>query len=173
MTEFTQDAIDRSAVGGSLPTPHFLPTDGQTHAFTLEQARDLKSGVEQRWGRRADFAPMGINITNLRNLSAEQIRSLTYPHQDCVFATSQVVISPYGHVLPCLYFSDYHLGDLKVDSVQSSWSSAAHRAFCDAQQGQEIGICSLCSNKSYHKTLGPALREAAGNAGEKLRRLVG
>jgi radical SAM protein with 4Fe4S-binding SPASM domain len=90
-----------------------------------------------------------------------------------VFATTQVVISPYGNVLPCLYYKNYHLGNVAKTDLAEIWGNPEHRLFCEQQQRNEIPVCDCCSNKFYHKTILPSLKDVSRAAIDKIDKLTG
>lgn len=165
ISEFTNLAVAQSSVEGIAPSPYFMPTDERTHAFNREQARECLSMVADLKSRRSEFAPMSIDTTNIDGLTEANLENLEYPRQECVFATTNVVISPYGNVLPCLYYKNYHLGNLRRDSVKNIWGNSQHRKFCDAQRNGEIPLCDQCSIKAYHKTLGTLVKDSIRSIG--------
>ncbi len=167
VSEFTPASIDGSAVGGIHPDPHFLPTDNRSHAFSHEQATELLETVRRIWRSRERYAPMAIDVTNLRGLTAEDLVHLHYPRQLCVFATTQVVVTPYGDVLPCLYFKKYRLGNLLDRELGELWGNDLHRTFCNAQRQDSIRLCDECSNKCYHQAFAATVRDLAHLARER------
>lgn len=168
ISEFTPSMIAQTDVNGIHPDPYFMSTDGRTHAYTDVQADELLAIIDRIWHNRHKHLPMSTDITNLRGLAHENLTHLTYPHQTCVFATTQVVISPYGEVLPCLYFKDYVLGNLTEQNLAEVWGNGLHRQFCRQQQKQDMPLCDQCSIKFYHKTFIPSVKDVARAAVDKL-----
>ncbi|MFT7128295.1 MAG: radical SAM protein with 4Fe4S-binding SPASM domain [Gammaproteobacteria bacterium] len=78
------------------------------------------------------------------------------------------MISPYGNVLPCLYYKNYHLGNLKRQDLSSVWGNKDHKLFCQQQQRNEIPLCDNCSIKFYHKPFTAAVKEVTKAAIEKI-----
>lgn len=173
ISEFTNEAVEKTIVNGIHPTPYFMPTDDKSHAFSEEQAKEFIDILGRIWGNRSSYAPMSIDMTNLRHIDSGDLTQLTYPHQTCVFATTQVVISPYGNVLPCLYFKDYHLGNIGEKDLSEIWGNSDHRQFCSQQQRNEMMLCDHCSIKYYHKTFIPSLKDVTRAAIEKFEKLAG
>jgi radical SAM protein with 4Fe4S-binding SPASM domain len=159
ISEFTNASVDASEVAGIHPSPYFMPTDNKSHAFSKEQARELLECLSAIRARRKSFLPMSVDMANLQDLSEEDLTELKYPHQTCLFATTQVVISPYGNVLPCLYYKNYHLGNIQNRGLATIWGNDKHRYFCDQQKRKDIPLCEHCSIKFYHKPFIPTLLE--------------
>lgn len=160
MSEFTTDFVRKSDVRGIHPSPFFMPTNNQSHAFSAMQALECLSIVRSLSKRRSLYFPMIIDASNFLGLKEINLTSLTYPSQKCIFATTKVVVSPYGNVLPCLYFKNYHLGNLKTGSVKNAWGNSKHRRFCNDQQSNNIPLCEQCSIKSYHRPFWGSVRDA-------------
>lgn len=173
ISEFTNESVEVSAVDGVVPSPYFMPTDNKSHAYSEAQAKEFLDILSGIWKGRSRFYPMSIDITNLKDVGVNDLMKLTYPHQTCVFATTQVVISPYGNVLPCLYYKNYHLGSVVHQDLAEIWGNGQHRHFCSQQQQHKIPLCDHCSIKFYHKTLLPSIKDVGRAAVEKVERLVG
>ena len=170
ISEFTTEAVAASAVNGVLPDPYFMPTDDKSHAFSEHQARELLAILKRIRQHRDKYRPMSITMENLDGLEAEQLTQLHYPHQTCLFATTQVVISPYGNVIPCLYYKDYHLGNMEKHDLSDIWGNEKHKAFCQQQRNNRIPLCNHCSNKYYHKPFFPVMKAVTRDV---FRRLTG
>jgi len=170
ISEFTTKAVAASAVDGILPDPYFMPTDDKSHSFSDKQARELLVILQRIRKEKDKYQPMSVTMANLDGLKAENLTELFYPHQTCLFATTQVVISPYGNVLPCLYYKDYHLGNLKNHDLSDIWGSEKHKVFCKQQRKNQIPLCDHCSNKYYHKPFIPVAKDVTRDIFRKLTR---
>ena len=149
-----------------------MSTDDKSHAFSEEQAAEFLDIKSRIWKGRDKYHPMSMDMTNLKGVGRKDLMQLTYPRQTCVFATTQVVISPYGNVLPCLYYKNYHLGNISQKDISEIWGNNDHRTFCEQQQRNEIPLCDHCSSKFYHKTFLPSLKDVARAAVEKIEKLT-
>ena len=170
ITEFTTQAVEISAVDGILPDPYFMPTDGKSHSFTEEEARELMAILERTRKQKDKYQPMSIYMANMEGRKIEDFTELTYPHQTCLFATTQVVISPYGDVQPCLYYKDYQLGNLMNYELSAIWGNDKHKLFCEQQRKHQIPLCDHCGNKLYHKSFMPAIKDITRGVVRKLAR---
>jgi radical SAM protein with 4Fe4S-binding SPASM domain len=165
ISEFTDLAVAKSAVEGVCPSPFYMSTNEHTHAFSYEQAVEFLAMLGELKSRRSEYAPMSIDTTNIDGLTEANLENLEYPRQTCAFATTKVVISPYGNVLPCLHYKNYHLGNLGRESAKNIWGNSKHRKFCGAQRKGEIPLCDQCSIKAYHKTLGTLVKDGFRSIG--------
>ncbi len=168
ISEFTTDAVANSAVNKIKPEPYFMPTDNKSHGYSREQAIELLAILKKIKANKKRYNEMAVSMENMENLTIQNLTSLTYPKQTCLFATTQVVISPYGNVLPCLYYKDYHLGNIKEKNLADIWGNIKHRQFGKAQQNNQIPLCDHCSIKFYHKPLIPTLKDLTQNAFSKI-----
>jgi len=168
ISEFTTDSVATSAVNNIKPEPYFMPTDNKSHAYTTEQAEEMLGILNRIKKTKEHYGEMIVSMENMENLTTQNLTTLTYPKQTCLFATTQVVISPYGNVLPCLYYKDYHLGNVKSQDLIKIWGNEKHRQFCQAQQNNQISLCDHCSIKFYHKPFIPTLRDVTHNAFNKI-----
>ncbi len=172
ISEFTTDAVNTSAVNGILPSPYFMPTDDKSHAYSKEEAKEFLEITSRIWKNRQNLHPMSIDMTNIRGVvNIDSLTELTYPYQTCLFATTQVVISPYGNILPCLYYKNYHLGNITKQDLTEVWGNEKHRKFCKQQQQDKIPLCNHCSIKFYHKPFLPSMKDVARAAVEKITTL--
>ncbi len=172
ISEFTTDAVNMSGVNGILPSPYFMPTDNKSHAYSKEEAKEFLEITSRIWKNRRNLHHMGLDMTNIRGiLNVDNLTELTYPYQTCLFATTQVVISPYGNILPCLYYKNYHMGNITKQDLSEIWGNKNHRIFCKQQQQDKIPLCGHCSIKFYHKPFLPSVRDVARAAVEKITNL--
>jgi radical SAM protein with 4Fe4S-binding SPASM domain len=172
ISEFPDKAVQMSEVNGIKPSPYFMPTDDKSHAFSEQDATELLEILLRIDKERSRYVPMHIDLTSLRKVNCINLMNLTYPHQACVFATTQVVISPYGNVLPCLYYKNYHLGNLTKQDLSQIWGNKEHKFFCKQQQQGKISLCDYCSIKYYHMPFLPTLRDMTHAAVRKAEKLV-
>lgn len=169
ISEFTTAAVNRSEVNGVLPSPYFMPTDDKSHAYNKKEAAEFLEIINRIWKNRQQLHPMSIDMTNLRGIvNIDNLTKLTYPYQTCLFATTQVVISPYGNILPCLYYKNYHLGNIIMQDLSAIWGNEKHRAFCSQQQRDKIPLCNHCSIKFYHKPFLPSVKDVTRSVIEKI-----
>ncbi len=172
ISEFTTDAVNKSGVNGILPSPYFMPTDDKSHAYSKEEAKEFLEIISRIWKNRQNLHPMSIDMTNIRGVvDVDNLTELTYPYQACLFATTQVIISPYGNILPCLYYKNYHLGNITKQDLSEIWGNEEHRKFCKQQQRDRIPLCNHCSIKFYHKPFLPSMKDVAKAAVEKITNL--
>jgi len=153
LTEFPKQALQESVINGIAPEPYFQTVDGESHLLSLDDARQFVVMLDGIRKRVADYAPMSVIFETLEGLTPEQLSRGEYLDHDCHFAASHVVLSPFGEVLPCLYYNKYVLGHLPEQQLADVWGNASHREFCSAQRKGELPMCNHCSIKSVHLPL--------------------
>jgi radical SAM protein with 4Fe4S-binding SPASM domain len=169
LSEFPQWAIDSSAVDDIKPDPYFVSTDGGYHRLHGHEAMELADRLRQLRRNRRAYAPMEIDMSNVEHLSGENFADLKYPPQTCQFCTTQMVLSPYGEVMPCLYFNNYVLGNLVDQMPGDVWGTLRHKLFCKTQRDRRIPVCDYCSIKPDHRPFSTTVKNQAHRVLELLR----
>ena len=164
ITDFPPLEVVRSAVEGVIPEPYFMSVDNESLAYDETQANELLDITQRLWKNRKRYLPLNIRMTNLQDVDKDHLMNLTYPGNSCLFSTTQMVLTPYGEVLPCLYFNHYYLGNLVDEKIEDVWGNQKHRTFCDHQKDGEIPICQYCSIRQYQKNFSDSIRDVAWSA---------
>lgn len=139
----SQESIEGSAVGGKKPDPYFVPTTGEL-LFSRDQALELKRRLAELKKR---VRGQGIYVTseNIDILTADQLAACAFPNIPCYICRYLVTIDPYGNVLPCPYFDNYTLGNIRTERFGSIWRNAKHLEFVRQQRQERIAMCNHCS----------------------------
>ena len=162
ITEFPTSAVNDSEVDGVLPEPYFMPTDDKSRGYNIDDAKKLLEILHTIRTNEKNYKPLAVESTNMHGVTLEHLQNLSYPQHSCLFCTTQMVLTPYGDVLPCLYYNNYHLGNLVEQDIPEVWGNSRHRSFCNKQQNDEIPMCKYCSIKPYHKNFTEKLKNLAG-----------
>lgn len=158
MSDFQDESIEQSAVNGVHPEPYFVTAKDNANGLTLDEAKQMLSSLDNIHKHSMRNGGPPVSITNMEPVVAEDIKNWKYPKVDCLFCTTQAVITPSGDVVPCVYYNNYILGNLKNDDVRKIWGNQKHKQFCDQQQNDDIDLCNYCSIKFYHPSFGETLR---------------
>jgi Fe-coproporphyrin III synthase len=161
MSEFPVEALDASTVRGIAPNPYFMSTDGRSHKLTQPDAEALWQLLYDIRSQSHIYSPMSINMATIEHLEAHSLASLEFPWQKCLFCTNKVVVSPFGDVMPCTYYGNYVLGNLRDRKLDDIWGNEAHRVFTGMQHAHELRVCDYCSLKFVHRPFMAALRNEA------------
>ena len=159
MSEFTPEVVEASAVAGTKPNPYFMSTDGASHRLSGDEARALWRMLRNLRADAARYAPMEVKMETIEHLDPGMLASLRYPRQRCASCATVVVLSPAGNVMPCPYFGDYVLGNLREGRLADSWGNEAHRVFAREQRAGKLPICNQCSLKFVHRPFTAAVRD--------------
>jgi radical SAM protein with 4Fe4S-binding SPASM domain len=161
MSEFTPAVVAASPVAGVRPNPYFMSTDGSSHRLSHDEAADLWRMLRQIRADASRYEPMSVKMETMEHLDSDVLASLRYPRQKCGACATVVVLSPHGNVMPCPYFGDYVLGNLRDGKLGDCWGSEAHRQFAHEQQEDKLPICRQCSLKFVHRPFAATVRDEA------------
>lgn len=139
----SEESIAGSAVGGRKPNPYFVPTTGEL-LFTRDQAVELKRRLA---ALKKKVKGKGIYVTseNIDILTADELAACTFPNIPCYICRYLITVDPYGNVLPCPYFDNYTLGNIRTDKFNDIWRNARHLEFVQQQRQGKIAMCGHCS----------------------------
>lgn len=168
MSEFPPAAVSASPVNGIAPNPYFMSTDGSSHRLSEADAAELWDMLREIRADADRYAPMAVKMETMEHLDPEALASLEFPRQKCVSCTNVVVISPYGDVMPCPYYGNYALGNLRSTTLTEAWGNDTHRDFARLQHRGELPICDHCSLKFVHRPLSAVVRNEARRVRERL-----
>lgn len=158
MSDFQDESIQKSAVNGVPPEPYFVTAADNANGLSLVEAEQVLSSLKKIHMHSMRNGGPPVSITNMEIIKAQDLRTWKYPKVDCLFCTTQAVITPSGDVVPCVYYNNYILGNLKNDDVRNIWGNQKHREFCNQQQSDDIDLCNYCSIKFYHPSFGETVR---------------
>src|SRR6056297_813139 len=168
MSEFTEAAVSESPVNGVVPNPYFMSADGVSHRLSEAEAAELWSMLREIRANGHRYAPTAVKMETIEHLDPEALASLEFPRQKCVSCTNVVVLSPYGDVMPCPYYGNYALGNLRSARLAEAWGNEAHRDFARMQHRSELPICDHCSLKFVHRPFSAVVRNEARRVRERL-----
>jgi radical SAM protein with 4Fe4S-binding SPASM domain len=169
MSDFPMTAVRASSVGGIEPEPYFMSADGLSHRPSHTEAEELRGLLRSIAIQRAEYAPLSINMETIEHLNADSLSRLQFPRQKCLFCTNEVVISPYGEVLPCVYYNRYVMGNLSDKKLNEVWGNEAHRTFVGSQHSNRLPLCDHCSIKPVHRPLLSTLSNETRRLSERLQ----
>lgn len=168
MSDFPMASVNASKVRGISPEPCFMSTDDGSNYLTHMEAKALLSKLRELKRPRKRKGILHIDTKNMDQLSAELLMTWRYPKIKCVFSTTKAILTPGGDVLPCPYYNNYILGNLKNSDISTIWGNEKHRYFCTMQKMGQLDLCNYCSNKFYNKAFWASVQEVAKKAKEKV-----
>ena len=139
----SKKSIEGSAVGGKKPQPYFVPTNGEL-TFTRDEAVELKQRLAEV-KRRIKAKGIYVTSENIDVLTADELAASAFANIPCYICRYLITIDPFGNVLPCPYFDNYTLGNIRTEGLSSIWRNAKHLEFVQQQHEGRIGMCGNCS----------------------------
>jgi len=143
LAEFRPEKIETSGVGGILPTPFFMTSDGSSHLPNLRQANWILSAVKQLIKHQVQFRNE-VDYWDFLGYSVDQLASGSYGIHRCLMAAIMPTISPFGDVTPCPFYDGYILGNVLEKPFRQIWNNRAHRAFLRDQFNGKLDVCDNC-----------------------------
>lgn len=141
--EFHPRAIAQSKIDGIKPQPYFIP-QGQSLLLNREQARLLKKKLKEIKSG-AENLKIGLYTRNIDVLTVEDLSNGLFPHRRCYVCRYLISVDPFGNVIPCLFFNNYDLGNIRRERISKIWNNAKHRRFIKHVDGNRIAICKHCA----------------------------
>ena len=77
-------------------------------------------------------------------LSAANLVDGTVPARRCFFERTNVVVDPYGNVVPCLFFDGFALGDVRTGALDRSWETRERLRFRRCRDKAGPALCRHC-----------------------------
>jgi MoaA/NifB/PqqE/SkfB family radical SAM enzyme len=158
--EFPRETIARSEINGIAPTPYYLAQNNSL-LLNIEEARELKKNIA---GIKKHFkdSKMKLFTRNIDILRPEDMVKGTFPFTRCYVCRYYITVDPYGNILPCLFYHNYQLGNIRKTKFVSLWKNEKHRAFM--KRAGKTEMCRHCilaveRNASLLQAAGKSLRE--------------
>jgi MoaA/NifB/PqqE/SkfB family radical SAM enzyme len=142
--EIPEASIRDSRLNGITPTPFFTACESSVLLDRREALR-LKETLKKIRRNDVSGGPR-INTEKIDMLSVDAMAAGRFPNRRCYICRDIVTIDPYGHVMGCLHFNNYHLGDVRSRKLLSIWKGPEHRDFIRFQRAGRIAMCRFCSN---------------------------
>lgn len=152
VSEVPKNAVRNSTVNGISSDPYFVSTDGESHLLSEGEALELYKIVREVQKSRNRY-PYRLLMDNLLVLSAREFEKGEFPPVRCLRAAIEPTITPYGDTLPCPFFSEYSLGNLYNNKLETIWGNKPHREFVRVQREKKIDICRYCNTLLFKKGL--------------------
>jgi len=164
--EFSRSNIEASRLEGELPEPYFASSDGASHLMSGEDLLAMYRMIEEMKQRKSRIY---INWRTYYGTTDETFLRGEYPLRHCRIATTVATVNPNGDVVPCPFFRNYVIGNLKDATLKGIWGNEKHRRFLAAQQRGGLAICRNCNTRTYYTSLG----ETVGYYGKRVLERVG
>jgi MoaA/NifB/PqqE/SkfB family radical SAM enzyme len=141
--EFPPESLDKSKIDGLIPTPYYIWQDTSV-LVNKEEATILKEKMEQIKEKAKKLDNFYVSTKNIDALNIEDLSSGIFPHKRCYVCRYLISIDPYGNIMPCPFFNNYFLGNIKNEKFSSIWKNAKHRKFIQLQSQGKLDMCRYC-----------------------------
>lgn len=168
LSEFPRDVVSRSEVDGIMPKPYFMTPGNESNLVSCQQAEDLLENLRVIIERSRTLKSVPVSMTNMESATPDKLASGKYPFSKCLFMSTQMVLTPAGNVVPCLYYTNNVLGNLCEAEISQIWGNDKHVSFCKQQRNGNIELCNYCSIKFYHRSFGETLDLLIRKANKRL-----
>jgi MoaA/NifB/PqqE/SkfB family radical SAM enzyme len=157
--EFPRETLAKSAINGIEPTPYYVAQNNSL-LLKLEEARELKKTIEEIKKRFKD-SRMKIFTRNIDILDPLDMVEGTFPFKRCYVCRYYITVDPYGNILPCPFYDDYQLGNIRQTKFTTLWKNKLHQAFM--KRAGKTPMCRHCilaveRNASFAQAVGKSLK---------------
>lgn len=161
MAEVSEDDVEGSVIDGIAATPFFTSTVETSNLLSDKQADDFKALLRKLHRERTSW-PFFLHYSCAASLSKQTYTQGIYLDYPCHLCTTVVTLTPSGQVVPCLFFTDYILGDLNHEtSLEAIWGNDKHLAFIKKQREKGLAVCRKC-----------CIRHSYPGVEEKIRQVI-
>ncbi|MCX5799989.1 MAG: radical SAM protein [Candidatus Eisenbacteria bacterium] len=140
--EFLPEMVDHASINGIRPNPYYI-FQGDSILVDQAQARTLKRKVREL-KKEARGMRIALMTENVDCLKARNLVTGRFGNKKCYVARFKVTVDPYGNVLPCPFFGDYHLGNIRNEDLARIWRNEKHLSFIRNLGKIWSGFCRHC-----------------------------
>ena len=145
--EIPPESVARSRIGEYVPAPSFVRGGSSSLARPGDvpvMRRQLDLARAQRAENGSTSKPFKVVTTSIDALSDSQLVKGTVPLRPCFMERTEIVIDPYGNIVPCCFFDNYVVGNVREGALDRSWETAARVRFRRARQAGRLDVCKHC-----------------------------
>lgn len=140
--EFPIQSLKNSRVEGIEPQPYYIPQKASI-LLSREQAmlfkKKLKTLKSNSSKSKVRIITKNIDILKIDNLTGGR-----FPNEKCYVCRYMITVDPYGNIIPCPFYNNYHLGNIRSTRLSSIWKNEKHFAFIKSIEYGKIEICKYC-----------------------------
>jgi len=148
--EFNADIISRSCIGDYEPSPIFRQAGDSClvrpdDVAVLREQLDL---VHER-ARQGGFGSRDFRVStvNIDVLSDDDLVKGTVPGRRCFVDRQEIVIDPYGNIVPCYFYDTHALGNVRDGDLDRSLETEGRRHFRAYRDKGQLAMCEHCIHK--------------------------
>jgi MoaA/NifB/PqqE/SkfB family radical SAM enzyme len=136
--------VGKSTIDGIAASPYFKTEDDEiSYKLTEDQAVLLKTKIANI-KKEAKHLGIGASTKNIDILTVDNLVSGRFPNKKCYMIRYFVAVDPYGNIMGCPWFNNYHIGNFREQHMRSIWNNKKHRQFMRAQKRGEFDMCTNC-----------------------------
>lgn len=140
--EFTSQIVNYTEIDNIKPNPYFV-SQGNSILANPTQARSLKEEIQQL-KKKARNLKINLMTENVDCLNFDNMVSGQFGNRRCYITHFKVTVDPYGNVLGCPFFGNYHLGNLKDGELSQIWKGKKHIHFIRSFGKIQSVFCKYC-----------------------------
>ncbi|MCJ7508819.1 MAG: radical SAM protein [candidate division Zixibacteria bacterium] len=168
--EFPPHSLEKSKIDELIPTPTYVWQESSVLVNTKE-AEILKCKIEDIKRKAKKMDNLYVSTKNIDSLSIDDLTRGIFPHKRCYVCRSLVTVDPYGNIVPCPFFNNYFLGNIKDEKFSALWNNSRHRRFVHLQANGELDMCRYCilsveRNPTFWESIAKAYRSFGDRYGE-------
>lgn len=156
--EFPCESLEKSHIGALKPEPYYVP---QKNSLLLnkEDSKLLKQKI--RLLRKEHKKGIRVITRNIDFLNIDNLTQGVFPNKKCYVCRYLITIDPYGNVIPCPFFNNYYLGNVREKSFSSIWNNKKHYIFMKHIDEKKVSLCRHCIlGVERNPTFAQALRKS-------------
>ena len=163
LSEVNEDEVSCSRIDGDTVCDVAFAPRNPSLLPALEQAAALRRAacvLSREW--------MSLPLLTLSSMKPDAITAGRFPIRRCAFVRQQMVIGPYGDVVPCSLLGGYSLGNVRRESLSDIWFGKRREHLLKTLQRSLLPICSKCCHHVHNLT---PFQKGVSLVSVKLRRL--
>lgn len=136
-------ALEKSKIGNIVPEPYFISDENNSILLNVEQAKLLKAKIKIIKNQKKDFK-IAISTKNIDVLSIDDLVNCNCHNKKCYIARYMVAVDPYGNVMPCAFYNNYQIGNIKQTHLKEIWNNKKHEEFLKHTGDSKNLVCKHC-----------------------------
>lgn len=140
--EFPARSLGASRINGIEPQPYYTAQESSI-LVNQEQARLLKNKLKEL-KNNSRKSKVRLITKNIDILKTNDLTSGRFPNKKCYVCRYMISADPYGNILPCPFYNNYHLGNIRTAPLDMIWKNQRHYDFIRSIDSGEPEICRYC-----------------------------
>ncbi len=136
-------ALEKSKIGNIKPEPYFISDENNSILVNVEQAKLLKKKIKEIKNCKQN-SKIEISTKNIDILSIKDLTTGNCHNNKCYIARYMVAVDPYGNVMPCAFYNNYQIGNIKQNHLKEIWNNKKHEEFLKHTGSSKNTVCKHC-----------------------------